>query len=71
MVATDDATEAFEIVLKFLEQTPGCTSDDTMAAYKVQKIERNVKFRHLELSELRESLERAITKASNIQRKWQ
>ena len=31
MVASDDAEEAMEIV-----QTPGCSSNDTMAAYKVQ-----------------------------------
>ena len=49
-----------EIVVKFLEQTPGCSSDDTMTVYKVQKIVRDVKFRHLELSKLRESLERVI-----------
>ena len=36
-----------EIVVKFLEQTPGYSSDDTMAVYKVQKIVRDVKFRHL------------------------
>ena len=48
IVASDDAETAMEIVVKFLEQTPGCSSDDTMAAYKVQKIVRDVKFRHLE-----------------------
>ena len=38
MVASDGAEMAMEIVVKFLEETPGCSSDDTMAAYKVQKI---------------------------------
>ena len=66
MVASDDAEIAMEIVVKFLEQTPGYSSNDTMAAYKVQKIVRDVEFRHLELSKLRESLERVIAKSSNI-----
>ena len=66
IVASDDAGKAMKIVVKFLEQTPGCSSDDTMAAYKVQKRVRDVKFRQLELSKLRESLERQIEKSSNI-----
>ena len=45
MVASDDTQKAIEIV-KFLEQIPGCSSDDTMATYKVHKIARDVKFRH-------------------------
>ena len=60
-----------EMVVKFLEQTSGCSGDDTKAAYKVQKIVHDVKFRHLELSNLRESLDRGIEKSSNIWRKWQ
>ena len=60
MVASDDAEVTIEIIVKFLEQTPGCSSDDTMAAYMVQKIVDDLKFRHLELSKLRESLERGI-----------
>ena len=66
IVASDDAEKAMEIVVKFLEQTPGCSSDDTMAANKVQKMIRDVKFRQLELRKLRESLERGIAKSSNI-----
>ena len=65
IVASDDAEKAMKIVMKFSEQTPGCRSDDTMAAYKVQKIIHDVKFRHLELSKLRESLERETEKLSN------
>ena len=42
IVASDDAEKAMEIVVKFLEQAPGCSSDDTMAVYKVQKIGRDV-----------------------------
>ena len=61
---------AMKIVVKILEQTPGCSSDDTMAAYKVQKIVHDVKFIHLKLSKLRESLEKEIEKSSNIERKW-
>ena len=37
MVASEDAEKAMEIVVKFLEQTPGCSSDETMAVYKLQK----------------------------------
>ena len=37
-----------------------------MTAYKVHKIVRDVKFRHLDLSKLRESVEREIEKVSNI-----
>ena len=70
MVASDDAEKAMEILKKFLEQTPGCSSDDTISAYKVQNIVRGVKFRHLELSKLRESLQKVISKLSNILRKW-
>ena len=66
MVASDDAEKAMEIVVKFLEQAPGCSSDDTMAAYKAQNIVRDGKFRHLELSKLYESLETVISKSSNI-----
>ena len=66
MVASDDTEKAMEIAGKFLEQAPGCSSYDTMVAYKVQKIARDVKFRHLELTKLRESLERVIVKLSNI-----
>ena len=66
IVASDDAEKAMEIVGKFLELTPGCSSDDTTAAYEVQHIVHDVKFRHLELSKLRESLERGIEKSSNI-----
>ena len=66
MVPIDDAEKAMEIVVKCLEQTPGCSSDDNMATYKVQKIVHDVKFRHLELSILRESLERGIEKSRNI-----
>ena len=55
-----------ERVVKFLEQTPGCSSNNTMTAYKVQKIVHDVKFRHLKLSKLRESIERGIEKSSNI-----
>ena len=65
-VASNDAEYSMEIVEKFLEQTPNCSSDDTMPVYKVQKIEREVKFRHLEFSKLREYLERVIAKSSNI-----
>ena len=36
MVASYDAEKAMGIVVKFLEQTPGCSRDDTMAAYKVR-----------------------------------
>ena len=50
MVASDDAENVMEILVKFLEQTLGCSSDYNMAAYKLQKIVRDVKFRHLELS---------------------
>ena len=53
MVASNNAEKAMEIVL-------GCSYDDTMSAYKVQKILRDVKFRHLELRKLRESLQRVI-----------
>ena len=60
IVASDDAEVAMEIVVKFLEQTPGCRSDDTMAVYKVPKKVRDVKYWHFELSKLRESLEREI-----------
>ena len=52
--------------MKFLEQTPDSSSDDTMLAYKVQKIVCDVKFRHLELNKLRKSLERGIAESSNI-----
>ena len=66
MVASDYAEKAMEIVMKFLEQTPGCSSDDTMAVYKVQKIVRDVKFILSKLSKLHESFERVIAKSSNI-----
>ena len=66
MVASDDAENDMEMLVKFSEQSPGCSSDYTMAAYKVQKIVRDVDFRHLKLSKLRESLERIIAKSSNI-----
>ena len=66
IVASEDAEVTMEIVVKFLEHTAGCSSDDTMAAYKVQKMVHDYKFRHLELSKLRESLERGIEKSSNI-----
>ena len=46
--ASDDAEVTMEIVVRFLEQTPGCRSDDTLAAYKVQKIVHDVEFRHLQ-----------------------
>ena len=46
VVASDDAETAMEAVVKFLGQTPGCSSDDTMVAYKVQKIVRDVIFRN-------------------------
>ena len=65
MVANDVAEKAMEIIVKFLEQIPGCNSDDTMAAYKVQKVVRDVKFRLLESSILLESLERVIAKSTN------
>ena len=65
IVASDDAEKAMEIVVKFLKQTPGCRSDDTMTAYKVQKIAHDVKFKYLELSKLHEPLEREIEKSSN------
>ena len=58
IVASDDAEKAMKTVVKFLEQTSGRSSDDTMAAYKVQKIVRHVKFRQLKLSKLRVSLSR-------------
>ena len=45
IVASDDAEKAMEIVGKFIEQIPGCSSDDTITAYKVQKIVRDIKFR--------------------------
>ena len=67
IVASDDEKKkAMEIVVKFLEQIPEYSSNDTMAAYKVQKIVCNVKFRHLELCKLRVSLERVIAKSSTI-----
>ena len=66
IVASDDAEKAMEIIVKLLEQAPGCSSDDTMAAFKVQKIVRDVTFRYLEISKLRESFERVIMKLSNI-----
>ena len=66
LVASDDAEVAMEIVVKFLEQAPSFRSDDTIAAYKVQKIVHEFKFRHLELSKLHESLEREIEKLSSI-----
>ena len=62
IAASDDAEVPMETVVKFLEQTPGCSSDDTMSAYKVQKIVRDFEFRHLEFSKLREFLERGIEK---------
>ena len=65
-VTSDDAEVAMEIIVKFLEQTFCCSSDDTMAAYKVQKIVPDVKFRHLELSKIREFLERGIENWINI-----
>ena len=65
LVASDDAEVAMEIVVKFLEQTPGCRSNDTLAVYKIQKIVHDVKFKHLELRKLREFLERGIEKSSN------
>ena len=71
IVASGDAVVAMEIVVKLLEQTPGCSSDDTMAACKVQKIVHDVKFRHLESRKLREFLERGIEKLSHIYRKLQ
>ena len=52
--------------MKFLEQTPGCSSNDTMAACKVQEVVHGVKFRHLELSQLCEFIETGIEKSSNI-----
>ena len=66
MVASDDAEKAMEIVVKLLVQTPGCSSDDIMAAYKEQKLFPDVNFRHFESSTLRESLERVVAKSSNI-----
>ena len=66
IVVSGDAEVAMEILVKFLGQTPGCSSDDTIAAYKVQKIVHEVKFRHLELSKLREYFERGIEKSSII-----
>ena len=66
IVTSDDAEVAIEIVGKFLEQTPVCRSDDTIAAYKVQKIVHDVKFRHWKLNKLCESLKRGIEKSSNI-----
>ena len=65
MVASDDAEKAMETKVKFLEQIPGCSSDDTIAAYK-RKIVRDVKFKHLKLSKLCESPERVIAISSNI-----
>ena len=47
IVAGEDAEKAMEIVVKFLEHIPGVSSDDTMAAYKVQRIVHDGKFRHL------------------------
>ena len=35
IVANDDAEMAMKIVVKFLEQTLGCSSNDTMAVCKV------------------------------------
>ena len=66
IIASEDAEKVIEIVVKFLEQTPGCRSDDTMVAYRVQKIVRDVKFRHLKFSKLCEFLEKGIEKLSNI-----
>ena len=60
IVASDDAKVAMETVVKFLKQTPGCICDDSKAAYTVQQIVHDVKFRHWELSKLRVSLEREI-----------
>ena len=37
MVASEDAEKAMQIVVKFLEQAPGCSGDDTMAASKCRK----------------------------------
>ena len=65
MIASDDAEKAMEILEKFLEQTPCCSIDDTMAAQKVQKIVHDVKFRHLQLSKF----QKVIAKSGNIYRK--
>ena len=66
IVASDDAEKAMKTVVKLLEQTPGCRSDDTVAVYKVQKIIHDLNFKHLKLCKLLESLDRGIEKSSNI-----
>ena len=59
-VSWKDAKNAMNTFIKFFEQTPGCTSDDSMTAYRLEKILRTRKLNNLRVKKLRDALKSRI-----------